>query len=93
MGSANYAVIHLLFKVKEQNFCISVWVFFILAVEKGEKAFSPLFPLIFNFFFLIPMYIPQKFNIPASLLPHELKGLFRNYQDLMAAAFLFRNVG
>jgi len=38
-GSANYAVIHLLFKVKEQNFHIYL-CFFILAVEKGQKPLS-----------------------------------------------------
>lgn len=39
MGSANYAVKHLLFKVKEQNILVSIFVLFHSGSEKGQKAF------------------------------------------------------
>lgn len=57
MGSANYAVKHLLFKVKEQNILVSIFVLFHSGSEKGQKAF----------FFLMPSYIPR--NIQHNSFP------------------------
>lgn len=51
MGSGNYAVKHLLFKVKEQNILVSIFVLFHSGSEKGQKAFI--------FCFLMPSYIPR----------------------------------
>lgn len=76
---ANYTVIHLLFKVKEPNFCISIFVLFHSGSRKRAKGLFLFFFLSCSFlFFLMPSYIPRKFNTTAFLLPHELKGLFLN---------------